>query len=108
MHWSDIVRKHRKERQNASAFAGAIASPVSGEFTMPAGARIRVGAVGAAAAGVDICTSGSRTFKSPGLDAGGIHPIGYFHAGTKLTPLSGFDLLVDTGLGRYVKIGEGA
>jgi hypothetical protein len=102
-----VTHQKRKAKQDLSAFKARLASPTAGNFSLPANARLAIRSVAGCAAGTSIVTIGSRTIKAPALAAGGVHPIGYFERGKAVSPIAGFEMLVDTGLGRYGKIGQG-
>jgi hypothetical protein len=99
----------QKQRRNVSKFAALIANPATDEVVLPANGRLSVVSVAGCAAGtVAVTTVGvsDRSISTPELDAGGRHPIGYFERAVTVTIESGFELYLDQGLGRWVKIAE--
>lgn len=100
----------QRERQDISEFAGLIAAPVTGEISMPANARVYLRSTAGSAAGTTAATiTGAtvRTLKTPTLAAGESTRGEYVEADSSVLPASGFDLLLDIGLGRTAKIAGG-
>lgn len=111
MKQAQVIAKHRKERQNRTAFDALLASPSTGAITLPASARLALRSTAGALAGATAATitsSANRTIKTPVLAAGESMPLDYVERGAVVTPSSGFEVLLDIGLGRFEKIGEGA
>lgn len=108
MRWPELNRKHRKARQDRSAFASLIADPAIGAFTLPANAIVFLRSEAGCIAGAAAATIGSRNIKAPELIAGGKASAGFIERGVAITAEGGFSVLIDTGLGRFAKIGEGA
>jgi len=111
MNQAQVIAEHRKERQNVTAFAALVASPVTGAVTLPAGARLAFRSVAGATAGTTAATiaaSTNRTIKTPALAAGESMTLDYVERAAVVTPAAGFEVLLDIGLGRFTKIGEGA
>lgn len=101
----------RKERQNISMFAALIATPAVGAITFPANGRIYLRSVAGCIAGTDAATitgPTARTIETPLLAAGESMNGIYVERGRVVTPATGFEVLLDTGMGRRQKIGEGA
>lgn len=107
MRWP-VGHKNRKARQDRSAFAALIASPASGSFGLPANANLFLRSVAGCSAGTTAATIGSRTIKTPLLAAGEMVEVGLVERGVTVVPVLGFDVLIDMGLGRSAKVGEGA
>lgn len=106
-----VIAKSRKERQNVSAFAALVASPVTGAITLPAGARLAFRSVAGASAGTTASTiagTSNRTIKTPALAAGESMTLDHVERAAVVTPAACFEVLIDIGLGRFAKIGEGA
>lgn len=105
------TEKRRKFRQDVTRFQTAIATPVSGAYKIPATARLFLKSVAGCAAGTTAATilgpSSTRTIQTPLLAAGGVMPIGWIEKDRTITPVAGFDLLIDKGLAKLVKIGAG-
>lgn len=100
----------RKQRQNVKAFASLIATPATGAFTMPAGARISFVATAGAAAGDTLATfvgTSNRTIKARLLVANGRQILDYAERGVVITPSTNVDVYVDQGLARWAKIAGG-
>ncbi len=111
MNQAQVIAEHRKERQNVTAFAALVASPVTGAITLPAGARLAFRSVAGTSAGATAATiaaSTNRTIKTPTLAAGESMMLDYVERAAVVTPAAGFEVLLDIGLGRFAKIGEGA
>lgn len=106
MRWP-VGHKNRKARQDRSAFAVLIASPVSGSFGLPANANLFLKSVAGCVAGTTAAEIGSRTIKTPLLEAGEMVEVGFVERGVTVAPVLGFDVLIDTGLGRFAKVGGG-
>lgn len=108
------LSKDRRQRAKIDAvrFKPLIASPAVGPFIMPASATLFALSIAGCAAGTTAATytssSGAKAVKTPLLVAGGFTPIGFVEKGITLTPATGFEIYMDSGLGRRVKIAEGA
>ena len=100
--------RDQRAKRDRTAFASLIATPVAGELTFPANASVYLRSVAGCAAGTTAAEFKGRTIKTPLLAAGGAVFAGFIERGTVLTPAIGFDVLIDMGLGRVAKIGEGA
>lgn len=111
------ARKRRKERQDFSAFAALVAEPATAEFSLPANGRFRVVATAGAAEDELACTLTGcyvnqdkepvqREIQTPELDAGGYVTLDRLERGVVVTLEAGFELWVDAGLGRFVKVAE--
>jgi hypothetical protein len=99
--------RHRKERQNVSAFAALIETPAVGAVTLPAGARVSFVAVAGAVAGTPLATvtgTTNRTIGSQGLAAGERQALDYLERAVVITPQAGVDVYVDAGLSVWKKI----
>lgn len=108
MKQAQVTSKNRKGRQNRKAFNSLINSPAVGAITLPAGARLALKSVSGATAGTTAATItgvSNRTIKTPLLVAGGSVKLDYVEPRAVVTPASGFEVLLDVGLGRFVKIG---
>lgn len=101
----------RKARQNVSAFAALIASPATGSFVLPAGARLSFVATAGAAAGATLATLTSstvRTIKAAKLMAAGDRQVlDYAERAVTVDPVSGVDVYIDSGLNVWKKVCEG-
>lgn len=109
--WLQNILKDRKQRRNARAYTALITTPGTGAVTLPAGIRIALKSVSGCIAGTTAATlagTSNHTIKTPLLDVGGKVVVDFVERGTVVTPSVGFDLMIDKGLGRFVKIGEGA
>lgn len=100
--------KEQRAKRDRSAFAALRASPVTGDITFPANARVYARSPAGKTAGSTAATFNGRTIQTPVLPAGGSMFVGYIERGTVLTPGAGMEILIDMGLGRVAKIGEGA
>ena len=108
MKQEQVIAKNRKERQNRTAFAALIDTPAVGAVTLPAGARLALKSVAGAIAGTTAATivgTSNRTIKTPTLAAGESMTLDYVERAAVVTPAAGFEVLLDTGLGRFAKIG---
>lgn len=108
MKQAQVIAKNRKERQNRTAFAALIDTPAVGAVTLPAGARLALKSVAGATAGTTAATisgTSNRTIKTPALVAGESMTLDYVERAAVVTPAAGFEVLLDTGLGRFAKIG---
>lgn len=77
---------------------------------MPASGRLSVVSAGAVSAGTDMMTVRgrvTRTIKSRLLAAGERQVFTHVERGVLVTPQSGFEVHVDTGLGKWRKISTG-
>jgi hypothetical protein len=100
----------QKARQNIKAFKTLIASPVSGAFKMPLGARLAVVSATGAGAGVTACSlvgARTRTIKAPLLANNQIFIIDFVEADVTVTTSLPFNLYIDTGNGDFSKIANG-
>lgn len=103
--------KAQKERANRSAFGALIAEPAVGSVKLPANGRIGLrSATGADAGETAALLEGpsSRTIQTPVMVAGTVLTIDRLERGTVVNAEAGFDVVIDVGLGVWVKIGEGA
>ena len=106
MQWQ--ATKNRKKRQNVTAFKALLATPATGSVTLPANARLAFRSVSGAVAGTTAATlvgTSNRTIQTPALAAGEFVTLDYAERDTVVIPSSGFDVLLDIGLGRFQKIG---
>lgn len=97
----------RKDRQDVTRFKGLIATPVTGAVIFPANARVRLRSVAGCAAGTVAATltgPAVRTLATPLLAAGGSVTVDKVAVDTTLTPSVGFQVLIDTGLGKFRQI----
>jgi hypothetical protein len=108
MQWPIGYAREQRAKRDRSAFAALIGTPSSGPFTLPANARIVVRSVAGCVAGTTAATFNDRTIKTPALMAGACVTVGQVERGVELAPASGFEVLIDMGLGRIAKVGEGA
>lgn len=102
--------RRQKRRKAVSAFAALIGTPASGAFTMPAGARLSFVATTGAAAGDTLATivgATDRTIIAKDLAAGDRQVFDFAELGVVITPSSGIEVDVDTGLAVWAKIAEG-
>lgn len=103
--------KSRKLRQDRSEFKSLRSSPVTGPVTMPANCRLYIKSVSGAVAGVtaaSIVGPTNRTIKTPVMQAGELMLLGYVERASVVTLSTGFELLMDSGLGVFDKIAQGA
>lgn len=108
MKQAQVIAKNRKGRQNRTAFAALIDTPAVGAVTLPAGARLALKSVAGATAGTTAATiagTSNRTIKTPALAAGESMTLDHVERAAVVTPAAGFEVLLDTGLGRFAKIG---
>lgn len=99
-----------QDRRNVNAFRTLIATPATGVFTMPAGARLSFVATAGATAGDTLATlvgASTRTIHARDLAAGARQVLDYVERGVVITPSAGIEVDVDQGLGRWAKIAEG-
>lgn len=118
------VYKHRRQRQDFSAFAALVETPAVVPFSLPAAGRFRVVATAGAVAGELAATltgtytdrdpesvtygeSVDREIRTPVLAAGGYVTLDKLERAVGIDLEAGFELWVDAGLGRFVKIAEG-
>jgi len=102
--------RRQKQRKAVSTFAALIATPASGAFTMPAGARLSFIATAGATAGDTLATitgATNRTIKAKTLAAGDRQVFDFAERGVVITPSAGIEVDVDTGLAVWAKIAEG-
>lgn len=102
--------RRQKERRAVSAFKALIASPASGAFTMPAGAKLSFVATAGATAGDTLATlvgASNRTIKARTLAAGERQVFDFAERGVVITPSVGVEVDVDSGLAVWKKIAEG-
>lgn len=100
----------QRERRNVSTFRSLIATPASGAFTMPAGARISFVATAGAVAGSTLALlvgATSRTIKAKTLAVGDRQVLDYAERGVVITPTVGIAVYVDKGLSKWAKIAQG-
>jgi hypothetical protein len=104
--------RRQKLRQDVAKFAALLAAPDdTGSFVMPANGRIRFVASGASDEGDTIATltgTATRTIGSPGLVAGQYLKLDRVERGVTVDTEAGYDVELDTGLGVWRKIAEGA
>lgn len=108
--YSAATCRRQQERKAVSAFASLIATPASGAFTMPAGARLSFVATAGATAGDTLATvvgANTRTIKAKTLAAGARQVFDFAERGVVITPSAGIEVDVDTGLAVWAKIAEG-
>lgn len=108
--YSAATCRRQKARKAVSAFAALIATPASGAFTMPAGARLSFVATAGATAGDTLATiagATTRTIKAKTLAAGARQVFDFAEHGVVITPSSGIEVDVDKGLAVWAKIAEG-
>lgn len=101
------ANRELRAKRDRAAFSVLIGTPGSGALTMPANGRILLRSVAGCAAGTTAATVSGRTIKTPLLSAGEDMVLGWLERAVILTPSLGFDVLLDIGLGRTAKIGEG-
>lgn len=102
--------RRQKVRKAVSTFAALIATPASGAFTMPAGARLSFVATAGATAGDTLATivgPTNRTIIAKDLGTDGRQVFDFAERGVVITPSTGIDVYVDQGLARWAKIAEG-
>lgn len=106
-----VAKKRRKFRQNVSAYKTLITTPASGLLQLKANAIVYLKSIAGCSAGTTAATIvsgvGTRTIKTPLLAAGRSMKVGWVEKGMKITPVAGFDLLIDTGLSKLKKVGAG-
>jgi hypothetical protein len=109
--------KRRKERQDYSAFAALVDEPATAEFALPANGRFRVVATLGSIEDELACTLTGpyidenrdpvqRLIQTPELAVNGYVQLDRLERGVTVTLEPGFELWVDAGLGRYVKVAE--
>lgn len=101
-------KREQRAKRDRSLFAALVASPGSGDIVFPANATVYFRSVAGCAAGTTAASYKGRTIETPLLAAGGAVPAGFVERGTTVSPAIGFEVLIDMGLGRVAKIGEGA
>lgn len=104
-----VAQKRRRERQDYHVFAALVAEPATAPFSLPANGRFRVVATLGALAGDLACiltSSVEREIRTPLLTAGGYVSLNRVERAVVITLEPGFELWVDAGLGRYVKVAE--
>ncbi len=106
---STLSRKKFDERFVEAKYRSLIATPFSTPTALPADADFAVQSTAgnvANATALSYTGYNGRTIRVPALDAGEIYRIGRIQRAAVVTVSAGFDLLVDIGLGRLVKVGE--
>jgi hypothetical protein len=102
--------KNRKLRQNVSAFRSLIATPAATTVQLPASGMFAVmNPAGASNGATALTVAGgqSHTIKVPALAAGEFRLIGKLERSTEVVMTAGFDLYLDTGLGKLRKVVDG-
>lgn len=106
------VYKHRKERQNVTEFEAYIQAPATSSLTLPSSGRFCLVATSEATAGstaLSIVNNDPSTITVVNnLPIGTIINVDHIQADSLVTISTGWDLLLDTGLGNYKKIAGGA
>jgi len=97
-------RRTRRFRRNLAAFTTLLGTPATATFALPAGADLLVRSSGTIDAGVALGNVGGRPFISKGLTAGALQRLGYFERGAQIERLTGLEVMIDIGLGRYQPI----
>ena len=110
MGWLDWqLEKKRRARQNVKAFKALLTTPATGAFKLPANARLAFQSVAGAAQGDPVATlvsTATRNIECPLiLSAGAYFVLDNAEIGTTVTPVAGWNVLLDTGLGVFKKIG---
>lgn len=106
-----LSSKTQKERADRSAFSALIAEPIAGSVKLPANGRIGLRSVGGVDAGETAAMlegPSSRTIKTPVMVPGTFIVLDRLERGTVVNAEEGFEVVLDLGLGVWVKIGEGA
>ena len=103
-------RKQYLTRVSAKRYAGLIASPASGQFVLPAGARFVIRPLIDVLAGtlcLEIESATSRDYHTNrDLLAGEDQVIDYLHKSSSVTVAANFELFVVTGLDKSAKVAE--
>lgn len=101
-------RKQYDTRVSAKRYAGLIASPASGQFVLPAGARFVIRPLTDVLAGtlcLEIELTATRDYHtSRDMLAGESQHVDYLHPSSKITVQADFELFVEIGLDNYAKI----
>lgn len=117
---STATARRFDERIIAAYYKTLIATPGTGAITLPFGAYFAIKSIAGNIAGATALTytgytgvqTGSkptpdddRTVKVPALAAGVFYKIGRIQRAAVVTISTGFELYVNKGLGKYVKVG---
>lgn len=103
--------RRRRYRQNISAFQALIDTPEDAPFVLPATglfAIMRRSGSAAVATALTVTGASTRTVGIPAMAVGDIHQIGKLEKGSEVELAATFDLYVNNGIGKYLKIAEGA
>lgn len=106
-----LYQKKQTERRNRSLYASLIEDPTESEITLPANGRFAFLATASHDAGETVCTvagPSDRTIVCKAMASGAYQKLDGLERGSVVTVSAGFDMLLDMGLGVYVKIAEGA
>lgn len=95
--------RHQKARRGVSAL-GKLDS-IEFPFKLPGGARLFARSSSATSGILPAMKIGDREVSVPALRAGQVRDLGWVSAGQTIEPIGDFELLIDTGLGRYSKLG---
>lgn len=101
------MREERADRQDRSKYKALLATPVVTTVTLPANASFKFHAIAIAAEGDTVATivgPTNRTIKTKALVAGGFTNAIYLQRGTVVTLTANFDLMLNVGLGKYLKV----
>jgi len=103
-----LLQKQRRLRQNVTAFEAYVAEPFTSSLKLPANARLALRATSSASLGTLAATiqgSSVRQIRSPSMQAGEYIRF-YAEKDSNVVLQTNFELYLDTGLGRFIKIGE--
>lgn len=103
-------RRARIERQNVYAFKTLVATPATGAVTFPGAGRVCFRSVAGCSAGVTAATvvaATTKSIKAPALAAGGMTFQMWIEKGAQVTAAVGFEVMLDNGIGKFVKIAQG-
>jgi hypothetical protein len=109
MKWLQILLKRRKHRQNISAFKSILDdAPITGSFKTPAGGRFVIKNAGGAPAGtISVVISGGLVPMTIPIGDAPTITLDWISANHTVTPASGFEIYLDTGLNNLVLIAKG-
>jgi len=96
--------RRQDARRAVSAYGALLATPATGgTITAPAGAGLYVRATANRAAG-KVASVGGVDVGAPAMQTGDVRLLGYVQAGATVVQQAGIELLLDVGLGSYVKV----
>lgn len=101
-----ILARRQRLRRASSSMAALIADPTSADVTLPAGGRFAVRNAADLSDTTAALTIGDRTISVGAGVAGMTSVVDWLPQGAVVNIASGFTLLFDNGMGRWVPIGE--